>query len=86
MSRDMDEGETASMTALTAKESAKEFIHAFYTQGNIVNFLAMAADDDIIAFGTQSDQYAIGREEVAHCLQQEFDAIAPCKLFRDRSG
>ncbi|MBQ7514947.1 MAG: EAL domain-containing protein [Schwartzia sp.] len=72
------------MTTLTAKESALEFIHAFYTQGNIVNYLAMAADDDIIAFGTRSEQYAIGQEEAAHCLQREFDAIAPCKLFRNR--
>ncbi len=72
------------MTTLTAKEKAQEFIHAFYTQGNIVNYLAMAADDDIIAFGPHSDQYAIGRDEASHCLRGEFDAIAPCKLFRSR--
>ncbi len=72
------------MTTLRAKEKAQEFVQAFYSQGNIVHYLSRAAEEDVIAFGTRSSRYAIGREAAAACLRAEFDAIAPCKLFRSR--
>ncbi|MGN0941557.1 MAG: EAL domain-containing protein [Selenomonadaceae bacterium] len=67
----------------TAKGMADEFVKAFYTQGNIGEIMDTTASN-VVAFGTKSTRYAMGREAVERCLKDEHARIAPCKLFRSR--
>lgn len=60
---------------------AKEFVRKFYAEGNTAGALEQA-DENIVAFGTQSMRYAVGRKDVLQCLQEELALISPCKLFR----
>ena len=62
---------------------ANEFVRKFYAEGNIAGAMEQASEN-IVAFGTQSMKYAVGKKEVQQCLQEEHALVAPCRLFRSK--
>ncbi len=59
----------------------KSLLREFYEFGSISNLLDLL-DEDAIAFGIKSKFYSIGRTRVQALLQQEYAAIAPCRISK----
>lgn len=74
--RETDAGKTTVVLG-----QAKEFVRKFYAEGNTAGAMEQAGEN-IVAFGTQSMRYAVGKKDVMQCLQEEHALIGPCKLFR----
>ena len=61
----------------------KNFITAFYDLGITDDILAHM-DKNIIGFGTQSGQYAVGSDAVESLLYRELAMVSPCKIVKLR--
>jgi len=59
----------------------RKFLTEFYDFGNVIHIMAQM-DASVVAFGTQSLSYAVGKEAVHAWLLQEHAFIAPCKIAR----
>ena len=57
----------------------RDLITGYYELGNIRDILD-AANDQIVAYGTKSLRYAVGRKAVDSLLKHELAIVTPCRL------